>query len=222
LSIHPLLSWFEKRHKSSTLTLAQELTSKAIETAAELEKAFIACSRGDREEAMNHISVLFQKEKEVDKLRRNIYKELATSSLPWRYREDLLLLVRRLDQLADWVKDSARSIVVLQEAEIPEELVDSYKKMGSLLRECTVLLSGSIEMMGVNVSQAEELAIRVENVEDQIDKEYLNTKTLFIKYGEEINPGTLLILRDLLEYLERAADVCADTADFLKLLALGD
>ncbi len=222
MSIHPLLSWFEKRHKSTTLTLAQELMSKAIETAAELEKALIACSKGNGEEAMNRISILFQKEKEVDNLRRNIYKELATSSLPWRYREDLLLLIRRLDLLADWVKDSARSIVVLQGTDIPKELVDSYKKIGGLLRECTVLLSGSIEMMGVNVSQAEELAIRVEKVEDKIDKEYLNTKALFIKYGEEINPGTLLVLRDLLEYLERAADVCADTADFLKLLALGD
>ena len=222
MSIHPLLSWFEKRHKSKTLTLAQELMSKAIETAAELEKALIACSKGDGKEAMNHVSVLFQKEKEVDELRRSVYKELATSSLPWRYREDLMLLIRRLDLLADWVKDSARSIVVLQEAEMPKELVGNYIKMGGLLRECTVLLGGSIEMMGVNVSQAEELAIRVENVEDKIDEEYLNTKTLFIKYGEEINPGTLLILRDLLEYLERAADVCADTADYLKLLAVGN
>jgi hypothetical protein len=196
--------------------------SKAIETAAELENALVACSKGDNEKTMRYISNLFQKEKEVDKLRRQVYKELATSSLPWRYREDLMLLVRRLDQLADWVKDSARSIVVLQKAEIPKELVDSYTKMGKLLRECTTLLSGSIEMMGVNVAQAEELAIRVEKVEDKIDKEYLNTKTLFIKFGEEINPGTLLILRDLAEYLERAADVCADTADFLKLLAVGD
>lgn len=222
MSIHPLLSWFEKRHKSNTLTLAQELMSKAIETAAELEKALKACSKGDVEEAMDHISILFQKEKEVDELRRNVYKELATSSLPWRYREDLMLLIRRLDLLADWVKDSARSIVLLQETEMPKELVDSYLKIGGLLRECTVLLSGSIEMMGVNVSQAEELAIRVENIEDKIDKEYLNTKTLFIKYGEKINPGTLLILRDLNEYLERAADVCADTADFLKLLVAGN
>ena len=222
MSIHPLLSWFEKRHKSKTLALAQELMSKAIETAAELEKALIACSKGDGKEAMNYVSVLFQKEKEVDELRRSVYKELATSSLPWRYREDLMLLIRRLDLLADWVKDSARSIVVLQEAEMPKELVGNYIKMGGLLRECTVLLGGSIEMMGVNVSQAEELAIRVENVEDKIDEEYLNTKTLFIKYGEEINPGTLLILRDLLEYLERAADVCADTADYLKLLAVGN
>ncbi len=222
MSIHPLLAWFEKRHKSNTLSLAQELMSKAIEAAAELEKAFVACSKGDGEEAMNRISILFQKEKEVDELRRNIYKELATSSLPWRYREDIMLLVRRLDLLADWVKDSARSIVVLKDAEMPKEIVDSYLKMAGLLRECTVLLSGSIEMMGVNVSQAEELAMRVESVEDKIDNEYLNTKTLFIKYGEEINPGTLLILRDLLEYLERAADVCADTADFLKLLVAGN
>jgi predicted phosphate transport protein (TIGR00153 family) len=210
------------RDKSKTFALTQELMSKAIETAAELENALIACSKGESEKTREYISNLFQKEKEVDKLRRQVYKELATSSLPWRYREDLMLLVRRLDQLADWVKDSARSIVVLQEAEIPKELINSYTKMGSLLRECTVLLSGSIEMMGVNVSQAEELAIRVENVEDKIDKEYLNTKTLFIKYGEEINPGTLLILRDLAEYLERAADICADTADFLKLLTVGD
>jgi len=201
------LAWFEKRHKSKTLSLAQRQISKAIETATQLESVLI--------------SILFQTEKEVDGLRRRVLRELATSSLEWRYREDLMLLIRRLDLFADWVKDSARSVEILLDAEVPRELVDNFVKISGMLKRCTVYLSGSIEMLGVNAAQSEELALKVDDIENQIDEEYLKTRALFIRYGREVNPGALIMLRDLLEYLERAADMCADTADYLRVLAVG-
>jgi hypothetical protein len=35
---------------------------------------------------------------------------------------------------------------------------------------------------------------------------------MFIKYGHQIDAGTLLILNDIVEFMEQAADMCADTA----------
>jgi hypothetical protein len=52
-----------------------------------------------------------------------------------------------------------------------------------------------------------------------IDKEYLKAKSLFVKYGEKINCGAIVIFDDLIEFIEHAADMCADTADYIVVLA---
>jgi len=42
---------------------------------------------------------------------------------------------------------------------------------------------------------------------------------LFMKYGIDMNPGALVIFDDLIEFLEHAADMCADTADYIIVLS---
>jgi uncharacterized protein Yka (UPF0111/DUF47 family) len=47
----------------------------------------------------------------------------------------------------------------------------------------------------------------------------LKTKKLFIKYGDQMNAGTVVIFDDLIEFIEQAADMCADTADYIVSLS---
>jgi uncharacterized protein Yka (UPF0111/DUF47 family) len=47
----------------------------------------------------------------------------------------------------------------------------------------------------------------------------LKTKKLFIKYAEKMNPGAIVIYDDLIEFIEQAADMCADTADYIITLS---
>ena len=49
--------------------------------------------------------------------------------------------------------------------------------------------------------------------------EYLKTKSLFVKYGANINCGAMVIFDDLIEFIEQAADMCADTADYILILS---
>jgi hypothetical protein len=135
------------------------------------------------------------------------------------YREDILHLVKRLDTLADHVKDAARCVEMLEESEQPRELTEKALHMTSALVECASALRVSIE----KISDAPEEAIagsnKVEEIEHGIDEDYLNAKKLFIKYGEKVNAGTIVILDDLIEFIEQAADMCADTADYIVLLS---
>ena len=208
-----LLSWFEGRRKSTTLKLAQDQILKAINTVSSLEKAIVAFSEGRKEEARKSIEELFLEEVEIDELRRAIFTELAKGDLPLDYREHLKSLVGRLDRMADYVKDAARNVNVLMEVDavIPREIIDTTIGMAKHLVECTVLLSTSIEMLGVSPPQAQEFAIKVE--------EYLRSKVLFIRYADELNAPTFMVLADLVESMEAAADMCADTADFVRVLA---
>jgi len=128
-------------------------------------------------------------------------------------------LVKRLDVMADFVKDSARSILVLLEASVPNEIWDINVKTAEHLVQSATTLRSSIEKLGTDPVRAKELAKKVDDIEGLIDKDYLETKKLFIKSTSQVDPGTLVILNNLAEFMEQAADMCADTADYIVVLA---
>jgi predicted phosphate transport protein (TIGR00153 family) len=219
-----MLSWFEKRRQTITLNLAQNQILKVIDTVAELEQAITAFSENRIAEAGKCIERLFISEIEIDKLRRAVFIELTKGSLPPKYREDLKALIGRLDRLADYVKDAARSVKILVESKstVPKEFLVIFGRMASNLAHCTKYLQDSIEALGNNTSQAIEFASKVDNYEEQIDEDHLLVKISFIENSATVEAPIFLILKDLADSLEHAADMCADTADFIMVLAAGE
>jgi uncharacterized protein Yka (UPF0111/DUF47 family) len=85
--------------------------------------------------------------------------------------------------------------------------------------DCASALRISIEKISVASTEAIEGLNKVEEIEHRIDTDYLKTKKLFIKYGDQMNAGTVVIFDDLIEFIEQAADMCADTADYIVSLS---
>jgi predicted phosphate transport protein (TIGR00153 family) len=213
-------NWFEKRRKTKGLELAHEQITKAFDTVTLLYKATQSFAEGKLAEAKKHVENLYSAEEEVDKLRTAVFTELSKgSALVADYREDLLHLVKRLDTLADHTKDAARCLEMLGDAKIPDELCQKTVFMTSKLVETAQALRGGIEKISSSPTEAIAEARKVESSEHELDKEYLNAKALFVKYGEKINPGALVIYDDLIEFIEHAADMCADTADYIVVLS---
>jgi predicted phosphate transport protein (TIGR00153 family) len=212
--------WFEKRRRTKGLELAHEQITKAFDTVTWLHKAMQSFSEGKYEESRNYVENLYKAEEEVDKLRTDVFKELSKgAALVADYREDLLHLVKRLDTLADHTKDAARCLEMLAGTEIPEELCEKTVLMTSKLVETAQTLRNSIEKISTNPPEAIEEAKKVENLEHDLDAEYLKAKTLFVKYGAKVNCGAMVIFDDLIEFIEHAADMCADTADYIVVLS---
>ncbi len=197
---------------------------KSIDTVTELEKALTSLSTDETVEAETALERLFEEEVEIDELRRAVFAELTKGTLPTKYREDLKALVGRLDRFADFIKDAARSIRILLKSQVavPQKIMDINVTMAQTLVECTRFLSASIEMLSVDLSQAQEFAKKVDEAEGRVDEYHLNAKILFFEYVDAINTPTFLILKDLIESIESAADMCADTADFIRVLASGE
>jgi len=213
-------AWFERRRRTKALDLAQEQITKALDTVTLLHHAVQNISEGKKKEALQHIANLLKVEKEVDKLRTEVFKELSKgAALFAEYREDLMHVVKRLDTLADHVKDAARCVKMLTDSQLPEELWEKVAYMVSTLVECAHALRGSIEKIAANPAAAINGAKKVEQIEGKIDEEYLKTKSLFVKYGNQMNCGAMVIFDDLVEFIEYAADMCADTADYIVILA---
>jgi len=194
-----------------------------MDTVNELDTAMTSFADGKLTDMENAIQRLFQKEIKIDSLRRATLEELSSTDLPNGYREDLKRLVNHLDEFADQVKDSARSLKVLTYAvKIPRDILDGYLKMSHDLVESVKALGDCIETLGTIPAEVKAKAERVDYYEDLIDKQYLESKMLFLKHGGELDAATIISLRDLLDYIERASDTCARTADYLRTLATSE
>lgn len=212
--------WFAQRRKSKVLELADRQLTLAIDTVTELENAISAASKKNVEDAKKHIEKLFRTEEEVDSLRRTIFDESTRGSLPLNDREDLMHLVKRLDVMADHVKDSGRNVLLLLEISIPKELWNVYAEMAKNLVECAKALKASIEKLGSDPVEARALSQKVDEVEKKVDENHLTIKGILLKSDKEVNPSTLFILKDLVESMEEVADSCDDTADYVRVLSI--
>jgi predicted phosphate transport protein (TIGR00153 family) len=212
--------WFEKRRRTKGLELAHEQITKAFDTVSLLHKATKSFAEGDLAETRKHVQNLYKAEEEVDKLRTDVFTELSKgAALVADYREDLLHLVKRLDTLADHTKDAARCLEMLGDAKIPQELCQKTVYMTEKLVDAAQALRSGIEKITSSPAEAAAEAQKVEEKEHELDEEYLKAKSLFVKYGEEVNCGAMVIFDDLIEFIEHAADMCADTADYIVILS---
>lgn len=212
--------WFEKRRKNKVLDIAYRQMTLALDTVNDLERAIKAVFTGDKEGAKITIERLFLVEEEIDDLRRSVFEELTKGILPSRDREDIMHLVKRLDVMADFVKDSARSILIILSHDVPEDIWREFSEMAAGLVRCAATLKESLKILTENPAEARKISLKVEEEENKVDKQHLEIKSLLLKHGEKLNPVTLMILKDLADYMEDAADSCADVGDYIRVLTV--
>ena len=211
--------WFAKRRKSKVLELADRQITLAMDTVAELQRAVLAASKGNRKEAESNIQHLSKIEHEIDELRRTIFEELTKDTMAPQDREDIMHLVKRLDEMADHVKDAARALDLILKTRIPKVFWDPLVDMATKLVEVTTTLGRAIEVLGTKPTEARAFAVTVDKIEGRIDERYQEIKEHLIEHSDEMTAATVLFLRDLAEEMEHVADTCDDTADYVRILA---
>lgn len=212
--------WFAKRRKSKVLEIADRQMTLAIDTVIELEKSINAVSKGNKEKAKASFEKLSLIEHEIDELRRTVFEELTRGSLPPKDREDIMHLVKRLDEMADHVKDASRAVVLLLDAQVVKEMWKQFAETAKDLVDCATTLRNAIEKLGTDPVQAMKLAKQIDKVEGRVDEKYLKSKELLLSHSDKMSTATILLLKDLIEEMEHVADACDDTADYVRILTV--
>jgi len=212
--------WFAIRRKSKVLELADRQMTLAIDTVMDLQKTIQAGLNGDKKKAKEHIAHLALIEHEIDELRRTIFEELTRGSMASKDREDIMHLVKRLDEMADHVKDGSRNANLLLDSNIPKIFWEKLFGISNHLVDGATTLRKAVEALGTNPTLAMKLAMEIDKIEGKVDDEYLETKGMFLAHVSEIDAASFLFLRDMLEELEHVADSCDDTGDYVRILAV--
>jgi predicted phosphate transport protein (TIGR00153 family) len=212
-----LLKWFEKRRENKAITTMQQHLSTIMSAVEDLEKALKASVTNNEKEAKASIDRVISAEKEADRLRRVVMTELSRGELPPTDREDLMHLIKRIDMVADWSRESTRILGATPMKDVPDNLKKSAIEMVEGVRECAAALQKCINRMTEKPEEALKAADEVERLEEKVDDLFENARRVLAK-EEKIKVGVAILINDLFEAIEMAADMCEDACDQVRII----
>ena len=212
-----LIKWFAKRKETKALTAVQRHLALTTGIVEDLEKAIRAAIEGDLKEMQTFIERVANSEKEADKLRRGVMDEVSTGELPPTDREDLMSLVKRVDMVADWSRESTRILGAIPMAYVPPSIKEAAIKMVVGVKECAVSLQKCVNKIMTKPEEALQAADVVEREEERVDDIHEKARVLI---GKEDLPkaGVAVLVGQLFEALEMIADSCEDACDQVRII----
>ena len=212
-----LIKWFEKRRESKALSIMQRHLAATMSTVEDLERAVKASVAFKEQEAKAAIQRVSTSEREADALRRAVMTELSGGELSPVDREDLMHLMKRVDMVADWSRESTRILAALTMKDVPEKLREATVKMVEGVRECSLALRRCIDRMAEKPEEALKAADEVERLEEKVDDMFESARQLLGK-EDNIRIGPAILINELYEAIEMAADSCEDAIDQVRVI----
>jgi predicted phosphate transport protein (TIGR00153 family) len=214
-----LMKWFGKRRESKALSLMQRHLAETMSAVEDLERAIKASVSFKEEETKTAIRRVTSSEQEADKLRRAVMTELAAGELPPTDREDLMHLIKRVDMVADWCRESTRVLAAISMKEVPEVLREAAVKMVEGVKECAAALRRAIDRMAEKPEEALQAADDVERLEEKVDDLFEASRKLLAR-EEKLSVGVGILINELYEAIEMVADFCEDACDQLRVIII--
>jgi len=212
-----LLEWFEKRRESKAIAMMRRHLATTMSAVEDLERAVKASVNLNEKEARAAVERVTSAEKEADSLRRTVMSELAGGELASTDREDLMHLMKRVDMVADWCRESTRILSATLMKDVPEKLRESTVKMVEGVKECASALYRCISRMAEKPEEALKAADEVERLEEKVDDLHENSRRLLAR-EEKLNIGAAVLMNELYGALEMVADWCEDACDQVRII----
>lgn len=212
-----LVKWFEKRRETKTLAIVQRHLALTTEIVEDLEKAAIAAVEHDNEEMHRSIERVTREEKEADALRRKVMDEISKGELSSTDREDLMGLVKKVDMVADWSRESTRILGATPMQHVPKPIKKELLEMVRSVKECARSLQKCVNKMMTKPEEALQAADIVEREEEKTDDIHERARILI---GNEDIPkaGVAVLISQLFEAIEMIADSCEDACDQVRII----
>lgn len=214
-----LIKWFEKRREAKVITMMQQHLATTISAVEDLERAVKAAANNDEKRMKESIARVTSAEKEADKLRRDDMRELARGELPPVDREDLMHLMKRIDMVADWSRESTRILSVIPTQDIPDNLKKEMVEMMRGTKECAIALRRCVSRMTEKPEEALKAADKVERLEEEVDALYENARKQLVK-ETKMKVGVAIMLNQLLDAIETVADWCENVCDQVRIIVV--
>ncbi len=210
------LEYFRRSAAASVLSSIADLALRARDAADALITVLEGLRRGDWDLLERALSSVDSIERDGDRLRREILSRLSRIEVSSRDAEKLARLARRIDLITDQVKNTALTAEVVARAgghRCPE-MCDKLVEMARRVRDASGELSSAVRSFA-DSEAAERGILRVERLEHEVDVLYHEAKGLL---PEGASPRFVVLLNDLVNELESAADLCEDAGDVLSEL----
>lgn len=212
-----LIKWFEKRRETRALATIQRHLALTTGIVEDLEKAIRAAVKNDVKEMQRCVERVASSEREADTLRRKVMDEISKGELSPVDRADLMDLVKRVDMVADWSRESTRVLGAIPMEHVPNSIKDEFIEMVRSVKECAISLQKCVNKMMTKPEEALQAADAVEREEEKVDDIHEKARILL---GKEELPraGVAVLVSQLFEAIEMIADSCEDACDQVRVI----
>ena len=196
--------------------------TKVLDTAIDLDKAISWLQESRNENALASIKALYLDEKAASSIEVTLFEDLSKGELEPKQREALMRLVLRMDDISQNTKQAGLNLELIAQSkkQVPKEFWNMYKDLSKRFVAQTGALRSAIEAFGQSDDDVLKRREEVKNIEQQIDDAYfyLRKKLILSSSG----PLALLVLMDVLTWVESASDRAKDAADMLYILVMAN
>jgi uncharacterized protein Yka (UPF0111/DUF47 family) len=159
---------------------------------------------------------------EADSYRREIIESKLIGIEDSIVRSYIHNILRMLDRVAEWAKESIRYLDLIPYLEIPSPIKETVHDMIKTAVKGIEKIIEALELMRKGeYSSIIELCKEVEAVEEKVDELLHNARKSMVVYSNKIqNQAIVMFLKDFIESIETMTDYEEDTADIIKALTI--
>jgi predicted phosphate transport protein (TIGR00153 family) len=209
----------EERVKRRALTICQDHLRKVVEITRKVPQLVDSFVKGDKTTVKQLHTQIRKAEEEVDMARRMVAQELAEIGAILISREDFLRFTNLASEIADFCEGIAFRLLEIMERgwKVPSQIKKDLAKLSDAMFETVSKLRETAMTLNYGASKASEKSREVEVAERLVDDLYRDLEVKILNSNIEI--PTLLLLRDVLQLMEDAADKAEDASDAARILA---
>ncbi len=212
-----LVKWFEKRRETKALATIQRHLALTTGIVEDLEKSISEAIRKDQKEMQRCIKRVASSEKEADILRRKVMDEISKGELSPIDRADLMDLIKRVDMVADWSRETTRVLGAIPMEQVPTPIKDEFMEMVRNVKECAISLQKCVNKMMTKPEEALQAADTVERQEEKVDDLHEKVRILLGKADLQ-SAGVAVLVGQLFNAIEMIADSCEDACDQVRVI----
>lgn len=173
-------------------------------------------------EARVEIAKAIDSDTKADRYRRKLIESRITEVRDSIARSYLINILRMLDRVAEWAKESVRYLDLIPYMEIPSTVKLSVQEM---VTASVVGMERVIEALNSirkgDYSSAATICEEVEHIEEKVDEMLHKARKNLIAYSSRIQDHIAAVfLKDFIESIENVTDYEEDAADIIRALAI--
>ncbi|WP_455369943.1 DUF47 family protein [[Eubacterium] cellulosolvens] len=209
----------EATAKRRILSLCQDNSRNQVEIIRKLALMIDSITDKKTNEMNDHYKEMLQMIEETAKSKINILDQIASLGPFLMNREDFLRLTFRLSEITDNIESVAFRLISSKEKKIQIDMkyMKSISLLSSLILEESTKMRETLMSLTFNPTKALEMASAVEDIERKIDNVQRELEIDIIT--TKLNSATL-ILKDIIERLEKTADIIINVLDQIRVLAV--
>ncbi|MEG1528333.1 MAG: DUF47 family protein [Clostridia bacterium] len=187
----------------------------ALEASSKLKEVLLACGLDILPEQLEQIHAI---EHRGDIKHHELIAQIAKDFITPLEREDIIDLSNHIDDVTDSIEDIIINIYLNNETKVRE---DSHAFADIVIRCCTAVKELLIEFPNYRKSKIlNGMIANIHHIEEEGD-------AMFLKSMKELHttitrPLTVIAWREIYGYFEKCCDTCADVADIVERIAIGN